>query len=207
MKRASAKSILASVIVVFAVVCLGAFIRWFVWARTTSSYSACINNLRQIDGAIQQWALEHRAASNYVVTWSDIRPYLGRGQSVELPNCPQGGKYTIGRVADAPRCTIMHHNLGFGSVVVADESGLPLSGVRVAVVGRNGEICNAHTSTNGEAYLFADWRSGLYENVVTNSWSDGTKKIVAVKPGYQAAIVALPTNAWPLNFVLKRESQ
>jgi hypothetical protein len=207
MKRGSAKSILASVIVVLAVVGLGAVIRWFVWARTTSSYSACINNLRQIDAATQQWALEHRATSNSVVTWSDIRPYLGRGPSPELPACPEGGKYTLGRVADAPRCTIMRHNLGFGSVVVADESGVPLSGVRVAVVGRNGEICDAHTSTNGEAYFFADWRSGLSDNVVTNSWSDGTKKIVAVKPGYRAATIALPTNDWPLNFVLKRESE
>ena len=30
----------------------------FVKARTTSQTNACINNLRQIDGAKQQWALE-----------------------------------------------------------------------------------------------------------------------------------------------------
>ena len=32
----------------------------FVKARTTSQTNACINNLRQIDGAKQQWALENR---------------------------------------------------------------------------------------------------------------------------------------------------
>ena len=32
----------------------------FVKARTTSQMNACINNLRQVDGAIQQWALEFK---------------------------------------------------------------------------------------------------------------------------------------------------
>src|SRR5947208_1093120 len=32
----------------------------FVKARTTSQMNACINNLRQVDGAIQQWALENK---------------------------------------------------------------------------------------------------------------------------------------------------
>ena len=32
----------------------------FVRARTTSQQNACINNLRQIDGAAQTWALENK---------------------------------------------------------------------------------------------------------------------------------------------------
>ena len=35
----------------------------FVRARTTSQQNACINNLRQIDGAKQQWALEMKQSS------------------------------------------------------------------------------------------------------------------------------------------------
>ena len=31
----------------------------FVQARKTSQTNACLNNLRQIDGAKQQWALEN----------------------------------------------------------------------------------------------------------------------------------------------------
>src|SRR5947209_19333386 len=38
----------------------------FVRARTTSQMNACINNLRQIDGAKQQWALETKQATNAV---------------------------------------------------------------------------------------------------------------------------------------------
>ncbi|MEI2722547.1 MAG: prepilin-type N-terminal cleavage/methylation domain-containing protein [Verrucomicrobiota bacterium] len=32
----------------------------FIKARTTSQINACINNLRQMDGGIQQWALENK---------------------------------------------------------------------------------------------------------------------------------------------------
>ena len=44
----------------------------FLRARSTSQQNACINNLRQIDGAIQQWALETgQAATATVSTPSD----------------------------------------------------------------------------------------------------------------------------------------
>jgi len=36
----------------------------FVRARTTSQTNACINNLRQMDGAVQQYALESKLASS-----------------------------------------------------------------------------------------------------------------------------------------------
>jgi hypothetical protein len=83
----------------------------FFHARTTSSPNSCINNLRQIDSAKQQWALERNATSNAVPTWDDIRPYLGRLQQNEVLKCPHGGTYTIGRVADLPRCSFPHHSL------------------------------------------------------------------------------------------------
>ena len=57
-----------------------------VRARTTSQTNACINNLRQIDGATQQWALEYRQAPDATVTPDDILPYL-RNAVV----CPAGG--------------------------------------------------------------------------------------------------------------------
>ena len=36
----------------------------FVKARQTSQANACINNLRQMDGAVQQYALENKLASS-----------------------------------------------------------------------------------------------------------------------------------------------
>src|SRR5882724_2270044 len=78
--------------------------REFVWARTTSASNACINNLRQIDGAVQQWALDRNASTNDVPTWADL---VGANRYIsEMPVCPQGGTYSLGRVADRPRCSI-----------------------------------------------------------------------------------------------------
>ena len=51
----------------------------FVRARQNSQCNACINNLRQIDGAIQQYALENRIASGALVDGGMIAPYLPRG--------------------------------------------------------------------------------------------------------------------------------
>jgi prepilin-type N-terminal cleavage/methylation domain-containing protein len=59
----------------------------FVRARTTSQTNTCIDNLRMIDGAKQQWALEQGQVGTAVPAGSDIQPYLGRGAGV-LPICP-----------------------------------------------------------------------------------------------------------------------
>src|SRR5438132_11840775 len=48
----------------------------FVKARTTSQANACINNLRQYDGAVQQYALENKQASSATYTMSLIYPYV-----------------------------------------------------------------------------------------------------------------------------------
>jgi hypothetical protein len=74
------------------------------------SLNACINKLRQLDGAKQQWALEHEASITNVVTWRDIAPYLRPGPSGRLW-CPNGGSYTLGRVCDPPTCSIKAHRL------------------------------------------------------------------------------------------------
>ena len=58
----------------------------FVRARTQSQKNACINNLRQIDGAAQQLALENKLAASATVTTADLIPYLKAA-----PVCPAGG--------------------------------------------------------------------------------------------------------------------
>jgi prepilin-type N-terminal cleavage/methylation domain-containing protein len=82
----------------------------FIKARTTSQKNACINNLKQIDGAIQQWALENNQSSGASVASTDIIPYLGRG-SGEYPTCPAGGSYTVTDVATEPTCDVSGHAL------------------------------------------------------------------------------------------------
>jgi prepilin-type N-terminal cleavage/methylation domain-containing protein len=78
----------------------------FVRARTTSQKNACINNLRQLDGAKQQWALETKAVVTATPVVSDVQPYLGRGTAGTYPLCPAAGTYTLGDLSTAPVCSL-----------------------------------------------------------------------------------------------------
>jgi outer membrane lipoprotein-sorting protein len=77
-------------------------------ARANSQRNACINNLRQIDGAKNQFALEKGKKVGDAVTEADIKLYIPGGK---LPVCPAGGKYTIGKVGELPTCSIAGHAL------------------------------------------------------------------------------------------------
>lgn len=76
----------------------------FIRARTTAQKATCINNLRQIDGAIQSWALENKLGQASPVKFTDISGYL---KSAVV--CPSGGttfadSYTITDVGTKPVC-------------------------------------------------------------------------------------------------------
>ena len=73
--------------------------------------NACINNLRQIDAAKNEFALEKGKATGYVVTEADIKPYIKLDANGNLPKCPSGGTYTIGKVGETPTCSIPGHEL------------------------------------------------------------------------------------------------
>jgi prepilin-type N-terminal cleavage/methylation domain-containing protein len=83
----------------------------FVRARTTSQTNVCIDNLRMIDAAKQQWALEQGKVGTAVPQPSDIQPFLGRG-SGELVACPIDPQesfttsYTMGNCETVPVCQI-----------------------------------------------------------------------------------------------------
>lgn len=85
----------------------------FIRARTKSQQNACINNLRQLDGAVQQWALETKQAATAAVTLNDVKPYLGRGTAGSIPACPAASasetntSYTLVDVQTAPVCAIV----------------------------------------------------------------------------------------------------
>jgi hypothetical protein len=83
----------------------------FVRARTTSQQNACISNLRMIDAAKAQWALENHKQNTDTPTKQDLTPYLGLGPSGRFPVCPDGGTYIIGTVGEKPRCSIPGHAL------------------------------------------------------------------------------------------------
>ena len=86
----------------------------FVHARSQAQQNACINNLRQIDAAKQQWALETGQKPSASPSAGNIQPYLGRGSTGSLTDvyCPQSSthtiaaSYTIGNLNTAPVCKI-----------------------------------------------------------------------------------------------------
>jgi prepilin-type N-terminal cleavage/methylation domain-containing protein len=79
----------------------------FVKARTTSQANACINNLRQMDGAVQQWALELKKASTDTYSMGALIPYIKLDSNNNLPGCPGGGTYTSGgAVTNPPVCSL-----------------------------------------------------------------------------------------------------
>ena len=84
----------------------------FVRARLKAQQSACINNLRQIDGAKQTWALENKASQSTVPSIANIQPYLGRGSAGTAPTCPADSagtfatSYNLNDLQTAPTCLI-----------------------------------------------------------------------------------------------------
>ena len=82
----------------------------FLRARSTSQQNTCIENLRDLDAAIQQWALENGSGPTTAVTDEDIQPYIGRNSASKLPWCPLdsnqtfASSYTIANAGSAPLC-------------------------------------------------------------------------------------------------------
>ena len=101
---------LTEIAIVVAIIGLLASIATPTWvrARTTSQANTCINNLRQIEGAKQQWALETKQPTNALPVFTDISGYL---KSIVV--CPSGGStadfastYEINDVSTKPSCQV-----------------------------------------------------------------------------------------------------
>ena len=74
----------------------------FVKARDTSMHNACINNMRMIQAAKQEWALENGKPGDATPTENDLTPYF---QNHQFPHCPAGGTYTINNITNPPACS------------------------------------------------------------------------------------------------------
>lgn len=126
-KSAQAAFTLVELMIVVAVIGLLAAIAVpnFVRARTQSQTNACINNLRQIDDASQEWALDNYRAADAVVSFTDIQAYL-KGAVI----CPSAGtgatfadSYTLTTVSNKPACNVVPATHGLPPD--GDPSGLP----------------------------------------------------------------------------------
>ena len=75
----------------------------FIKARATSQQNACINNLRQIDGAISEWALENGQSNGATPTAALVLPYIKANSGNSIPGCPANGTYTYATVGATPQ--------------------------------------------------------------------------------------------------------
>src|SRR5208283_4632345 len=76
----------------------------FVKARATAQQNACINNLKQIDGAISTWALETGQSTGATVSGvSVVSAYIKLNSNNLVPGCPAGGTYATTTVGANPQ--------------------------------------------------------------------------------------------------------
>lgn len=104
MSRKSAFTLVEIMIVVAIIGLLAAIaIPNFVKARTTAQQNACINNLRQLEGAKDQWAIENKASTgDPIPDATKVYEYL-KGEAI--PVCPANGTYSLGNVGTNAECS------------------------------------------------------------------------------------------------------
>jgi len=97
------KRIVALLAVLAALCVAAALLKSSLRDRPVSPIPACIANLMYIEGAKDQWAREQLKTTNDTPAWDDLIAYWEFPQSIR---CPQGGRYTVGRVGELPKCSI-----------------------------------------------------------------------------------------------------
>ena len=73
---------------------------------TPSPAYACVNNMRQMDVAMNQWCMEHGKHSGDAVSVDDLTPYIKLNRNGQIPECPAGGRYLITTISNEPRCSL-----------------------------------------------------------------------------------------------------
>lgn len=78
----------------------------FVHSRARSQATACINNMRQIDAAIQQLSLANGLHNGDTINYpTDLTPYIKLNSNQSIPPCPANGQYQPQLVGNIPSVT------------------------------------------------------------------------------------------------------
>ena len=83
----------------------------YIKSGNTSSRNMCISNLRQIDSAMEQWAMDNGISAGTVPFGSQedaIYDYVEGGK----PACPAKGEYTLHAVSSNPQVTCSREDTG-----------------------------------------------------------------------------------------------
>ena len=78
----------------------------FITARANAQKKSCIANLRQINSAKEQWAMDNNATNGSAIP-GGLPTLVGSTEFLKsTPSCPGGGTYTLGNIGADPTCTL-----------------------------------------------------------------------------------------------------
>jgi len=76
----------------------------FIRAREGSRAKSCQSNLKQIQSAKEQWAMDNKVGISATPTMSDL---AGSGKYIRsTPVCPSNGTYTPNSMSTDPTCSV-----------------------------------------------------------------------------------------------------
>jgi prepilin-type N-terminal cleavage/methylation domain-containing protein len=94
------------IVVLIIAILLAIAIPNFLRARESSRAKSCQGNLRQIETAKEQWAMDNRKSATDTPTATDLVTEYMKGTDNTLPLCPSNGTYTVGNMSTRPVCGI-----------------------------------------------------------------------------------------------------
>ena len=74
----------------------------FIRAREGSRAKSCQANLKQVESAKEQWAMDNKASTTATPAMTDLSPTYIKS----TPACPSSGTYTVGNMSTTPTCSI-----------------------------------------------------------------------------------------------------
>ena len=80
----------------------------FMKARTTSQTNACIENMRQIEGAKDQCAMAIGQQTGDTIVTTAVQSYI---KGSVFPSCPASGTYTYNAIGTDVTCSVTGHHL------------------------------------------------------------------------------------------------
>ena len=103
---------LVEIMIVVAIIALLASIAVpnFLRSRRRAQATQVLQDLRMIDAAIDQYAIENNKSASSGVSWTDVRGYLKQGSRLETSDAKDiiGNTFTIPAVDTAPKVPTAH---------------------------------------------------------------------------------------------------
>ena len=102
------KTIVGSSVILLGVPLMTVLAINYYHAVTATASAPCIANLRQMQGAKDQWVTENHKTKDDIPSDADL---FGPDLYVRTkPRCPEGGVYSLGRVGEGPTCSLGTRN-------------------------------------------------------------------------------------------------